>query len=198
MNPLGIAGGVLGGLADIGKFFFGLHQNHLANQIHPVFNQYQTSPYAKQQLGIAQQMYGGRMAGAGAMEQNIAANQANYVNGAQRNATDSAQLLSLAGQAQGQTNNAYQNLQTKEAQNKYNMLDNLNHAYNVMINEGDKTSQSMLDKYQMDIQQQQGLRNGSAQNMFGALGDLSGGLIQAGSLFGKPQASYGSPNYTGE
>ena len=184
MNPLGILGGVLGGAADIGKFIFGLHQNHLANQIHPVFNQYQSSPYAKQQLGVAQQLYGGRMAGAGALEQNIGASQANYINNAQRNATDSAQLLSLAGQSQGQSNNAYQDLQTKEQQNKYNMLDNLNHAYNVMINEGDKTYQSMLDKYQMDIQQQQGLRNGGAQNMFGALGDLSGGLIQASSLFG--------------
>jgi hypothetical protein len=198
MNPLGIAGGLLCGLADIGKLIFGAHQNHLANQIHPIFNQYQTSPYAKQQLGVANQLFNGRMAGAGALEQNIGASQANYLNNAQRNATDSSQLLSLAGLSQGQSNNAYQDLQTKEQQNKYNMLDNLNHAYNVMINEGDKTYQSMLEKYQMDTQQQQQLRGASAQNMFGALGDLSGGLIQAGSLFGKPKASYGEGNYIGE
>lgn len=182
MNPLGILGGVLGGIADVGKFFTGLHQNHLANQIHPVFNQYQTSPYAKQQLGVANQLFNGRMAGAGALEQNIANSQANYVSGAQRNATDSAQLLSLAGQAQGQSNNAYQDLQTKELQNKYNMLDNLNHAYNTMIGEGDKTYNSMLQKYQMDTEQQQQLRNAGSQNTFGALGDLSGGLIGFGNM----------------
>jgi hypothetical protein len=50
----------------------------------------------------------------------------------------------------------------------------------------------------MDTQQQQQLRGAGAQNMFGALGDLSGGLIQAGSLFGKPKASYGEGNYIGE
>ena len=181
MNPFGIAGAALGGIADIGKLIFGLHQNHLANQIHPFFQQYVTSPYAKDQLGDALNAYNGRIAGAADLANNIyAAGANNYANTA-RNATDSGQALALGMLNQGQQNDAFTNLGIQEAQNKYQLLNNLNSAYGVMRDEGDKVYQSMLQKYMMDTQQQQQLRNSASQNIFGAASDLSGGAIQFGN-----------------
>lgn len=181
---LGPIGAGIGAVADIGKLLFGIHQNNLANQINPVFNQYQTSPYAKNQLGIAQQLFNAPMAGAVTEQQNIGANQANTNATVQRNATDSGQALAIAAGTQGQSNQAYSDLGVKEAQNKYSLLNNLNAGYSAMTNEGDKVYQSMLDKYKMDTEQQQQLRGAGAQNIFGAGSDLSAGLIKAGSLYG--------------
>lgn len=170
----------------IGKAIFGLHQNKLANQIHPEYHPYQTSPYAKQELGLAQQLFNGRMFGASNLEQNIFANQANYLNNVNRNATDSSQALALGGLAQGQTNNALQNLQTQEAQNKYDLLGNLNKAYQTMIGEGDKVYQDQLQKYQIDTQQQAGLRNAAWQNIFSGISDFESGGLQAAQLLSQP------------
>jgi hypothetical protein len=40
----------------------------------------------------------------------------------------------------------------------------------------------MLQKYQMDVNEKNALRGAGANNMFGAVSDLSGGLIQMGQL----------------
>jgi len=176
------AGAALGGLASIGKAIFGGGQRRAAKKIKPMWEQYQESPYAKQQLGIAQQLFGGRMAGAASQEQNIAANQASTVSSINRGATDSSQALALAGMAQGQSNEAYSDLAIKEAGNKQMMLGNLNQAYGSMISEGDKKYQSMLQKYQMDVAQKQALLSGGASNMFGGIGDLASLGILAGQL----------------
>ena len=181
-NPLMAIGAGLGAVGAIGKFIFGAKQRKEGKRINPIFNQYQTSPYAKQQLGIAQQMFGGRMPGAQQLERNIYANQANALGGLSRNATDSSQLLSLGAQAQGQSNDAFQNLGIAEAQNKQAMLQNLNQAYGGMINEGDKSYQSMLQKFQMDTQQKNALMGGGATNMTGGLGDLASLGIMGGQM----------------
>lgn len=186
----GIGAGI-GALGSIGKMIFGGKQRREGKRINPVFNQYKTNPYANQQLGIAQQMFGGRMAGAANLENNIFSNQGNFNANVARNSTDSSQALALAAAGQGQTNDALQNLQTQEQQNKYGMLQNLNQAYGGLINEGDKEYQSMLQKFQMDTQQKNALMGGGAQNMFGGISDLASLGIQAGQLFGnkKPQGT---------
>ena len=195
LPALALAGTVLGGLGSVGKWLFGNKQRKEGKRINPVFNPYQASPYAKQQLGIAQQLFGGRMPGATALEQNIYQNQANTLGNVSRNATDSSQLLSLGAMAQGQTNNAFQNLAIQEAQNKQAMLQNLNQAYGTNIQEGDKVYNSMLQKFQMDTAQKNALMGGGAQNMFGALGDLSSLFLQGSQLFGNnkktPQIEFG-------
>lgn len=184
MNPLGLAGGLIGGIGSLLKIPFGIHQNHLANQIDPQYHAYQTSPYAKQELGTAQQLFNGRMFGAADQERNIGASQAQFVNNAQNNATDSSQLLALGGLSQGQSNNAYQNLQIQEGQNKYNLLGNLNQAYQTMVGEGDKVYQDQMQKYQMDTQQKEELKNSAFANIFGGIGDLSSLGIMGGQLLG--------------
>lgn len=186
--PLPILAGIgagLGAIGSIGKMIFGGRQRREARKINPVWQQYQASPFAKQQLGIAQQLFNGRMGGAAQLENNILTNQANYNANLQRNATDSSQLLALGAAGQGQTNNAFQNLQIQEAQNKQAMLGNLNNAYGTMIQEGDKVNQSINQKYQMDMAQKQALLGGGAQNIFGGLGDLASLGIMGGQYFGK-------------
>lgn len=193
--PLMAIGAGLGAISSIGKFIFGNKQRKEGKKINPIFNQYQASPYAKQQLGIAQQMFNGRMAGAAGLERNIFSNQATQLNRLAQNSTDPTQLLSLGAQSQGQTNQALQQLAIQEAMNKQAMLGNLNQAYGANIQEGDKVYNSMLQKFQMDTAQKNALLGGGASNMFGALGDLSSLGIQAGQLFGKKQPIGGTQGY---
>lgn len=171
--PLLAIGAGLAGANAIGRLFGGNKQKKEAKKINPIWQQYQTNPYAKAQLGLAQNMFGGRMAGAPQMERNILANQAGTVANINRNATDGSQALAMAAATQGQTNNAFSNLQMQEQQNKYSMLNNLNQAYGQMVDEGDKVYQSQLQKYQMDVQRKDALNNAGMQNKYGAVSDLS-------------------------
>lgn len=189
--PLMAIGAGIGALGSIGKFLFGNKQRREGKKIKPVFNQYQTNPYAKQQLGIAQQMFNGRMAGAPQLERNIMASGANFNANVGRNATDGSQALALAAAGQGQTNQDLGNLQVQEQQNKYGMLQNLNQAYGGLVNEGDKEHQSMLQKFQMDTQQKNALMGGGAKNMFGGISDLASLGIMGGQLFGNKKQQQG-------
>jgi len=179
--PAAIAGANM-----IGKFISGAKQTSESKKINPIWQQYKQSPYAKQQLGIAQQLFNGRMAGAPQLERNIMSNQASSLANIGRNATDSSQLLALGGATQGQTNEALSDLQIKEAQNKQMMLQNLNQAYGVNIGEGDKEYQSILQKYGMDVDRKDALRNAGAQNKYGAVSDLAsmGFSLGTSGMFG--------------
>lgn len=192
---LDLAGGILGGVADLGRIGLGIFQNIQGNKIDPQYSPYQKSPYAAQQLGIAQQLFNGRMFGANDLERNIAASQAGYQNNVNRNATDSSQALALGGLSQGITNNAYQDLQTKEQQNKYGLLNNLNQGYQAMVSEGDKEYQDKLLKYQIDLQQKNMLKNAAYSNIFGGVGDIAGGIIQYGNQSGIFGSNYGNNGY---
>jgi hypothetical protein len=172
--PLLAIGAGISGISSLAKTIFGGKQQKLANKIKPQWNQYQTSPYAQRQLAMAQQLFGGRMAGAGAQEQNIFNNQATTQASINRNAGDASRAIALAGGVQGQTNEALGNLGMQEAQNKYKMLGNLYNAYGQMVQEGDKVYQSQMQKYMMDKQDQFNLRNAGAQNMFGGMNDIAG------------------------
>jgi hypothetical protein len=167
---LGLLGGLIGGAA---KAITGLYQNGLANDIHPEYTPYKESPYASQKLGIAQQLFNGRAPGAANMERNIYNSGANALSGVGRNATDSSQLLALGAGIAGQTQNAFGDLQTKEQQNKYNLLDNLNQGYEGMTNEGDKVYRDKMMKYQMDVAQQAQLRGAAFSNIFGGFNDAA-------------------------
>lgn len=179
---LGLVGGIASAIGAIGKIGLGFAQNHQANQINPVYSPYQTSPYAQKELGMANQLYNGRMFGATDMERNILNSQANFGAQVGRNATDSGQALALAAASQGQTNQAFGNLQTQEQQNKYNLLGNLNSAYDKMTQEGDKVYQDKLQKYQIDSQQKAALRSAAFGNIFGAVSDLGSTAIQGEKL----------------
>lgn len=182
--PLLIGAG-LGVANAIGRWFSGNKQKKLANKINPVFNQYQASPYAGQRMGLAKQLFAGRMFGAPQLERNIFSNQANTLNNVNKVATDASQALAYGAAAQGQTDDSLTNLQTAEAQNKYQMLGNLNSAYDTMIGEGDKEYSSMLDKYQSDVAQKNALMQAGMNNKYGAVSDLASLGIQLSGLPGK-------------
>jgi hypothetical protein len=176
----------------IAKFITGIKQSKAAKKINPVWQQYTASPFAKQQLSLAQQMFGGRMAGAPQFEKNIFTNQANFLDTIRRGATDSSQALSLGAAAQGQTNQALSDLQTAEQQNKYSMMDNLNRAYGTMIGEGQREYGSLHDKFLMDVQRKDALAQSGASNKVGALSDMTSlGIKIAGLLMGNPAALSG-------
>lgn len=169
MDPLTTAGAVIGGVSSIGKFLFGGGQRKAASE-----NPYQNDPYAKAKLSIANNIYNARMFGANDLEKNIAAAQATQNEQVQKLATDGTQALQMAAAAQGAANNNYQDLQIKEAQNKYNTLKNLNDAYN-----------TMTENYRYDEKRKSDLLSAGAKNMYDAANDLGSLGIMLGELKGK-------------
>lgn len=138
---------------------------------------YTKSPYAQAQLGLAQQMFSGRMAGAAQMQNNIYSNQGNTFDAVRRTATDSSQALAAISGAQGQTDQSLSNLQTMEAQNKYSMLGNLNAAYGQMIGEDDKAYGDNVRRFGNKVQIQ-GAINENRQNTWGDISNF--GMSVAG------------------
>jgi len=211
----GVAGFALGGPlgASLGAGLgSGIEQISDSNKINPQYHPYQISDYAKQRLGLAQQLYNGRMAGAANQEQNIANNQANTMAQAARGASNGAQLLSLGGAAQGQSNKAYADLGVQEAQNKMQQAQNLNGALDNMSQEEYKVYQDQLNQYQLQQQQKAGLTSAGLTNGINALqglysankmgdfrGSTLGGLL-GGGKYRKAIAYDGGqdPTYTGD
>lgn len=180
-----IAGGILSGINAVSNIIGGGKMKRQGNALlgsRGDIPMYQESPYAKQQLGLATQLFNGRMAGAPELERNIYNNQANFMDNVGRNATDSSQALALAAAGQGQTNNAFGNLQIQEAQNKNNMLDNLNRAYGQMIGEGDKVFNSKSNRYNLLTQEGYGLKGAGMQTANNGMNDLAGSMFGLGQL----------------
>lgn len=178
----GLIGGILGAVGSLGKIGVGIAQNSEANKIDPVYKPYEVSQYAQNQLGTAQQLFNGRMAGAADQERNIATSQADSFANAARGATDSGQLLQMGAAGQGMANNAYQQLQIAEKQNKYDLLGNLNAGYQAMTAEGDKVYQDQLNKFNIDSQQKAALRSSAWGNIFGGANDLASTAVQGDQL----------------
>jgi len=144
---------------------------------------YTTSPYAQQELGLANTLYNARMPGASAMERNIYQNQANTIGAINRNATDSSQALALAAGAQGQTNQAFNQLGIQEAQDQQRRYQNLVGAQRGMTAE----HQSMFDDSIRRWQNKLGIemkRNEIRQQQWGNLNNYSQQLGSQGSLGG--------------
>jgi len=143
--------------------------------------QYTESPYAKSRLGLATQLLNSRMPGATAMERNIYANQANYLGQAQRNATDSSQLLALGAAAQGQTNEAFGQLGISEAQDYYRRLENYNQGNDAMTQEHHASFDDKVRRWQDEANIYMA-RNQIRQNQGQSLVNL--GSMFMGSSFG--------------
>lgn len=195
--PFIAAAGAIGSL--IGSIFKGSQakkQQRMADAIHPVNAVYKTSPYAENQLATVQQLMNGRMAGAGAEEQNIQGNFANSMAGVNRNSTNSSQSLAMLAGLQGNTNQAFSDLQNKESMNKQNMLGYLSSANQGMTMEGNKVYNDVLRNYNNDMQAKNALQNASWQNKGAMWSGIGNTLISAGQaasqIFNKDGDSGGS------
>jgi hypothetical protein len=143
------------------KALFGGFQAIKAGEINPDYN----DENVRKNLGMAQSLYNGRMAGAVNQEKNIANAQQNQINNINRTATDASQALALTTGTQGTANQAYNQLGIQELQNKYRAADVLSNAYTQMNNQ-------LMNKYQMDTQAKAATNNAAFQNIFGGVNDI--------------------------
>lgn len=140
---------------------------------------YQTSPFAADNLALAKNMYGGRMAGATAQEQNILTNQANTVNNVEKNATDAATALAVMAATQGQADASFADLATKEAADRINRAGMVFNANQGMVAEGDKSWQDRLRQLQQKI----GVRSVGFQNGYNAVSGIGSMASLAGNMW---------------
>lgn len=180
--PLAIPA-IVAGANIIGKFISGAKQTKESKAINPIWQQYQTNPFARKQLEVAQNMFADPSMGTRAgFQRNIMSNFGNTASYADNNISDGSQGLAYKAGLFGQANEAISNENMNFMQNKANMLGNLNQAYGTMIGEGDKEYQSMLQKYGMDVERKDALRQSGAANKYGAVSDLASmGFSLAGS-----------------
>jgi hypothetical protein len=184
LSPFGAIGVGIGALGSIGKFLTGNKQNAYADSINPVYTPYQTSEYAKQNLGAVQNMFYGNNPAFDKARQDALKAQSNTLSNAGRNATNSADLLAVAGGSQGQTDAALGNIGSQETQQKYGLLDNLSKAYSQLTDEGRYANEQMLNKYKTDLQAKLGLRTAGLNNQLGGISDLSALGIKLDTPFG--------------
>jgi len=175
-------GGIGAGLGAAFKIYQGVKQNSLADQINPQYDVYKGSSAVGQNVAAAQNAYQGRMAGAGSAEENLLRAQQNQFANASRGATDSSQLLALAGAGAGQAAAGVNNLATAEGQNQRGLLDNLQAAYGQKVQDDRAVNQSQLEKYQIDTGAKQALRGAGMNNIAGGINDTAGMALQMGQL----------------
>jgi hypothetical protein len=201
-SPAGMAANLAGGVIQgISGIITGIAQRRAAKKLQRQVDQErgQALGYAndvldqgKQGLSEARNIYNGRMAGAAQAEQNYAGAQAGTLASLQRNATDASQLLSLAGAAQGATNDAYAGLAVQEAQDKQRRYSNVVGAQNSLQG----AYGNLQDIYSNQAFQDQGAANqlggASQQNMANGIGSMASMGMVAGmggynGLFGGGQ-----------
>lgn len=171
MSFIGVAAGIGAGTGLI-KIGMGLHQNHLANKIKVPDATYVSSPYAAKMLAEATRLKNSRMPGATDAINGIYGSGANAMGSVDRNATSSAQALSMLGAIQGNTDSAFNNLSQQQNNYQLNAENSYNNALNTEIGEGDKVYQSDLQKRQDAINQKNALRGAGTQNIGGGLNDI--------------------------
>lgn len=194
--PFLAAAGALSSI--IGGIFKGSQarkQQRMADAIHPVNAVYKVSPYAQNQLATVQQMMNGRMGGAGAEERNIQGNFANSMAGVDRNSTSGAQSLAVLAGLQGNTNQAFSQLQQKEAMHPETLLPFLDSANRGMTNENMNVYNDQLRNYNNDLNAKNALQSAAWQNQGGMVDGFQNALVGVGNMASQGVFN-GSPNPT--
>jgi hypothetical protein len=179
MDPLSIIGAGVGLIGGIGSIFGNKKSQRQLENLISQNPQYAANPLAAQRMGLAQTLLNARMPGAAAAERNIYQNQANMMGNVNRNATDASQALALAAAGQGQSNQAFGNLATQEAQDYQRRYGNLVGAQEGVIQEGDKVFQDKVRRFQ-DLAQIRGMQANNRQSMWNSLSNLGFGSMNFG------------------
>lgn len=174
-----------------------LRQHSLAKKINPQDTTYNESPYAKEMLGLARMRMNSQMPGTASMNRQVQQQAANTNATVQRGASSGNQVLQGAFAAQEMANDANTNLLGMQNQYDQQNMGNLEHAQQVMVNEGDKVYQDKVRRFMQDFQTKWALQNASWSNRAQGLnaldsniasiaGSMLGGGIPIGQLFGTP------------
>lgn len=117
-TAMGTVGGIFSAIA-------GIKADKKLDKLLETDPRYTSSPYAQNNLGMAQQLLNSRMSGMAARENNISTSGANARAGISRNTTDSSQALAMMAGMQGQEGQQYNDLAMQEAQDAANKQQNL-------------------------------------------------------------------------
>ena len=164
---------------------------------------YTSSPYAANNLGMAQQLLNSRMAGANARERNIQTSGANVRAGIGRNATDSSQALALMAGTQGMEGQQYNDLAIQEGQDAYQKQNNLFNANKDMTVEHkdlfDDEVRRWQDQVNMITAQYKARKQGGSDigQLGSGLSSMGGGLGGGGGMGGGGGSYTGGGGFTG-
>ena len=111
-----IVGGAMGTVGTLFSSIAGIKADKKLDKLLEKDPRYTSSPYAANNLGMAQQLLNSRMSGLAARENNISTSGANARAGISRNTTDSSQALAMMAGLQGQEGQQYNDLAMQEAQ----------------------------------------------------------------------------------
>lgn len=175
-SGIGAGLGLVGGIANIVGAFGANRKLEKLLQQDP---QYAANPIAAQRLGLAQTLLNARSPGAAYATANIYGNQANTMANAEKNATDSSQLLALGAAEQGQTNKNFLDLSDQDAKDYQRRYGNLVGAQEGEIQEGDKAFQDRVRRFS-DMAQIRGQQNQNTQNAWSSLSNLGFGAMNFG------------------
>lgn len=178
-----IVGGAMGTVGGIFGSIAGIKADQKLSSLLKENPTYKSSPYASNTLGMAQNLLNSRMTGAASREKNIMGAQANTVANINRNATDSSQALALAAGAQGQSNQASNDLQLQEGMDFNNKLNNLNTANQGMTQEHKDVYDDSIRQWQdrvNTVMTQYKMRQAGAQSFTNMGGSAQSGLNSAG------------------
>jgi hypothetical protein len=190
----------LGAIGTIGKMIGRGKANKQMRQLMRTNPQYKANPLVAERLGYAKTLLNARAPGAANAENNIFANQATAVSNMGKGATDASQFLALAGNSQGQTNEALNQLGQQETADFQRRYGNLVGAQDAQVNEDDKVYNDQVRRFQ-DNAQLQGQIQENKQNNWGDIANAGFGLADFGmaggfgNMFGGGQQG-GNSTYT--
>ena len=189
MAPLLLAGGIVGGVSQLGGAIANAFGSKKRNKQLDAFGRevdaMQINPIYGQNYGLTQTQAQGRMAGASQAEQNIYQQGANTQANINRAATDPNQAILGSGAILGQTSQAFNQLASQEQADYANRLERMMQAG---MTKAQAEDQLRMDKLQMKSQ----IQGAIAQNKQNAVQ----GLFNAGAGIGNILTSMGSPTPT--
>ena len=180
--PFAAVGLGIQGLTSAFALAKGIQSLNEAKKIKPLYQKYETSPYAKQMLGRSQQLLNARNIGSEMQRRNILSSQANVGANITRGAIDPTMAMQglLASQAMGDQAMNQQFIQEGQMQGQKEA--NLMASQQAMISEGDKVYADMMNKYKMDTDMKTALRQAGTQGIVNAGTSLAGTFMQAGGM----------------
>ena len=182
MGPLFLASAGIQGLTSIFAGIQGAKMMKEAKKINPYYTPYQTSEYAKNMLGLAQTRLNSRNPYAAARDRMLQQNQANTNAYISKGAVDPAQAMEMYLKSQAQSNLAGLNANMQDANYDAQNVANYFTANNAMTAEGDKVYNDMFNKYQLDMNQKNALRQAGMQSIVNAGTSLASNLASVQGL----------------